>query len=164
MNSVTFMNPSFPSSSSSAPSQKQNTRFPSRNVDSKTSPVQHRKLTGRRQSSDRDAKLLPKAFEPSPNSVVIGKSRISKDAEGNFRLKTLAATFLDMYATASTKADKSEIVSRIVDIVRSKCSTGAFVKHNDKDGRWYECPKGVAREKVSIASALGIRYANTTVR
>ncbi|KAG7363538.1 nucleotide-sugar transporter [Nitzschia inconspicua] len=104
--------------------------------------------TTRQGSKCKQARLLPESFQPSPHSVIIGKGRISKGAEGNIRLKALAATFLDKYDAASTKAEKSEIVSTIVNVVRSRCPTAAFVKQDEQDGRWYECPNGVAREKI----------------
>ncbi|KAG7342372.1 hypothetical protein IV203_007465 [Nitzschia inconspicua] len=106
-------------------------------------------LERKRQGSKcKQARLLPESFQPSPHSVIIGKGRISKGAEGNIRLKALAATFLDKYDAASTKAEKSEIVSTIVNEVRSRCPTAAFIKQDEQDGRWYECPNGVAREKI----------------
>jgi hypothetical protein len=149
MNATVFMNDRAASSSS-----------PERLLDqwvvlddpSETGKAQEPNRSGRRRSADKHAKLLPEDFRPLPESVIIGKSRISKDAEGNFRLKSLAATFLDKYAAANTKAEKSKIVSSIVEMVRSTCPIGAFIKQNERDGRWYECPNSVAREKVSTKS------------
>ncbi|KAL3907939.1 MAG: hypothetical protein SGILL_008671, partial [Bacillariaceae sp.] len=90
---------------------------------------------------------LPSNFRPSNHSVIVGKSKISKTAQGNARLKTLAQIHLDEYSKADTKAAKSKIVSKIVKLVQSKCPLGAFVKHS-KEGLWYEVPQSVAREKV----------------
>jgi hypothetical protein len=95
--------------------------------------------------------VLPQSFLPSKHSVIVGKSKISKNAEGNVRLKTIAQLHLSEYAKAETKTEKSKIVSKIVDTIYSKCSVGAFVKHS-KEGRWYEVPKSVAREKVFSCS------------
>ncbi|KAL3911990.1 MAG: hypothetical protein SGILL_007065, partial [Bacillariaceae sp.] len=91
--------------------------------------------------------LLPEMFVPSTYSVIVGKSRASKTAEGNARLKALASTHLAKYSEAKNKTEKSKIVSKIVDVVHSKCEMGAFIKYG-KDMRWYQVPKAVAREKV----------------
>jgi hypothetical protein len=94
------------------------------------------------------SKLLPETFAPSPNTVLIGRSKESKRAEGNTRLRHLATSFLHKYSKAPTKSDKTEIVSQIVDIIKSKCTVGAFVKRAEKEGRWREVSVAVAREKV----------------
>ena len=143
------MNPTVPSSSSSTRNDKllsASTGSDGEVIARKTEKIKSKKRVS---SSNKQARILPESFQPSPDSVVVGKTRVSKEAEGNFRLKALASTFLDRYASANTKAEKSEIVTTIVNMIRSICPIGAFVKQSEKDDRWYECPNGVAREKVS---------------
>ena len=73
---------------------------------------------------------------------------MSKTCPGNGRLKALAVQYLDDYSNAENKTEKSKIVSKIVEMVHSKCPVGAFIKY--QEGLWYEVSKSVAREKVGI--------------
>lgn len=100
------------------------------------------------QSTKRNNVALPANFVPSKYSVIVGKSKISKTAPGNAQLKNLAQVFLEEYAKATNKTEKSKIVSKVVDLVHSKCPVGAFIKHS-KEGQWYKVSNAVAREKVS---------------
>jgi hypothetical protein len=54
--------------------------------------------------------------------------------------------FLNEYEDADDKADKSKVVSKVLDIVRSASPEGSFVTF--EKGRWYEVSDRVAREKV----------------
>ena len=102
----------------------------------------------RSKASDGDI-ALPASFKPSATSVVVGKSKLSKHAQGNALLKTICREHLEDYAKAGTnKTAKSIIVSKIVDHIQSKCTVGAFIKRS-QEGVWYEVSKSVAREKVS---------------
>ena len=96
-------------------------------------------------------KLLPFDFKPSSYSVVIGRGKICTDAVGNRRLRVLASTFLDQYASCQTKVEKTEVVSQLVQIVRDSAHGGAFVKQIN--GRWWEMdgPTGKSRiEKLDL--------------
>ena len=52
---------------------------------------------------------------------------------------------LEKYSLASTKIEKSLIVSGIVDAVRESSPDGGFVK--EERGLWYEVGDHIAREK-----------------
>lgn len=82
--------------------------------------------------------LLPQDFEPTPRSVVVGRSKECKSAEGNQRLRTIVAKFMPEYSNAKNKAVKTEIVTTVVAKVKAECAVGAFVKRSTKYGRWYE--------------------------
>jgi hypothetical protein len=78
--------------------------------------------------------------------VHIGRGKICAEATGNRRLRVIASSFLEEYKAASTKIQKSVIVSKIVDVIQDACPVGAFVKY--QDGRWWEVGDFTAREKV----------------
>ena len=79
-------------------------------------------------------------FEPYPDSVLVGRDKSSKTAEGNQRLRAIAITMLPIYSNATKKEMKSEIVTQIVERIRTTCPRrdGAFIKQ--KEGRWYGVP------------------------
>jgi hypothetical protein len=89
---------------------------------------------------------LPLGFRPLPYSVIIGRGKICTDAMGNRRLRVLACTVLPEYIECSNKVDKTAAVTRLVDMIRGACPTGAFVRHTE--GRWWEVDGHAAREKV----------------
>lgn len=107
---------------------------------------------------------LPAMFRPSPYSVVIGKGKESRHADGNQRLKVLAARFQAEYAIAS-KSAKSQIVSRVISIVEAACPPkAAFIRYSHDNGRWYEVEDEAAREKVgyTFRELLGYNYKSSS--
>ena len=94
--------------------------------------------------------MLPSDFVPSNHSVLIGRARECKEAIGNRRLRVLVESFLQQYEMAINRNIKSQIVSKIVAMVRGACPLGAFVKKigNAPDFVWVEVDDSVAREKV----------------
>ena len=105
---------------------------------------------------------LPVAFQPGPYSVVIGRGKACTEAVGNRRLRVLAVTLLPQYKQCTNKIDKTAVVSRLVDMVREACPTGAFVKQID--GRWWECDGHACREKVGyvLRDLLHERYRSSS--
>ena len=92
---------------------------------------------------------LPLDFKPFPYSVICGRGKACSESVGNRRLKVIASTFLEKYATASNKEEKSSIVTEIIDIIEDACpdQRGTFIRLNN-DGRWWVVDAMVAREKV----------------
>jgi len=93
-----------------------------------------------------DKTRLPLNFVPSSYSVLIGRGKMCADAVGNRRLKVIVSRYLEEYSNASSRTEKSAIVSRIVDIVQDACPQGAFIKY--EDGQWWEVSDNAARERV----------------
>ena len=62
---------------------------------------------------------LPLDFEPAPYTVIVGRGREPKENIGNKRLRVLATSFLSQYSNATDKRTKSQIVSKIVSMVRA---------------------------------------------
>ena len=95
-------------------------------------------------SSSRKSAIL----EPNPYAVLIGRGKICSNAVGNRRLNIIASRFLKPYSLATSKQEKTEIVSQIVKIIEDSCPTAAFIKKSDSDGLWYPVDQTKAREKV----------------
>lgn len=69
---------------------------------------------------------------------------------------------LEKYSSATSKLEKSLIVSSIVDSVRDASPDGGFVKKDG--GRWYEVGDHIAREKCgqSFRDLLHEKYKSST--
>jgi hypothetical protein len=84
-------------------------------------------------------------FQPSGISVICGRGKGSYNHTGNCCLRILASVFVERYARADSKADKSALVLNIVNMIRQ--SGGQFCKY--EQGAWFEVGDRCAREKVS---------------
>lgn len=114
-------------------------------------------------SSEQGLTILPANCNPHVYSVVC--SRVSKTQLpiGNSRLNILARALLQEYAD-DTKAGKTIIVSRIMDMVRSNSpgGQGAFIRWHEE--RWWEVDEVGARYKVSaiMRDLLPSQYKSST--
>lgn len=75
------------------------------------------------------------SFVPGDHDVICGRGTIAKHHKGNKWFKRVVEYFADDYAAAKTKAQKTYIVSKIIDFVRSNSPHGGFVK-NTEGNRW----------------------------
>ena len=90
-------------------------------------------------------KQLPKYFQPSEFTVIIGRGKKIRESQGNIHLRTLASTYLSKYS--DSRQAKTEVVNSILGIIRAVCPNGgAFVRC--EQGQWYEVCDRAAREKV----------------
>ena len=139
------------SSSSSGPAE-----------DSSKQPA--KRQTAARKGKAKNPSFLPLDFKPGPHSVVIGRNRDSKNAAGSKRLKTIAAGLLQEYADANTKPEKSEIVTRIFNMIEEVCPSGGFVKFSQEHGRWIRATASSAREKIGYVfrDLLADRYRSSS--
>ena len=127
-------------------------------------PVTLNAYKNTRVSKEAASKPLPIEFTPTPYSVVCGRGKVCTDAVGNRRLKIIASMFLDKYANANTREEKSAIVTEIMDIIEDACpdKKGAFVRYND--GRWWMVDTMAAREKVGalLRDCLHSKYRSSS--
>jgi hypothetical protein len=108
-------------------------------------------------------KPLPHDYEPHENAVLCGRGRICKEASGNLRLQSICKTFLKEYARETGKKEKSEIVSRIMEMVRASCApSDGFVRL--QDDRWWEVDGVIVRNKVTgvLRDSLSSKYKSST--
>jgi len=78
---------------------------------------------------------------------------------GNQRLRIIVDAFVERYANSTSRQDKSDILSTIVNTVRGNSPYGGFVKEDTTTGRWYEVGDFLAREKVSQAFRDALSHA-----
>ena len=69
--------------------------------------------------------------------------------QGNQRFRKLVSARAEDYAAASTRTDKTFIVTSIVSEIRKGAPKGGFVKKDSTTGRWYEVGDFNAHEKTS---------------
>lgn len=104
---------------------------------------------------------LGATFEPGNNAVICGRGKACSESPGNLKLRRVIESFLQSYATAVTKGQKSAIVSSIMSIVQ-ETEGGLFVKH--EEGEWWEVEDGYAREKIGymLRDVLHTKYRSST--
>jgi len=109
-------------------------------------------------------KMLPNGFVPGPMDVICSRGKSSFKHPGNCHYRKIIKSNLLQYSTAKAKADKSLIVSCIVNSIRESSSSGiGFVKLM-KDGRWYEVGEHIVREKIgqSFRDLLHNKYSSSS--
>jgi hypothetical protein len=84
---------------------------------------------------------LPCNYVPSNYCVLCGRGKEVWNSIGNRRFRVIVSIFLERYSKATSKALKSQIVSDVVDTIRS--SGGHFVKY--EKGSWWEIGDIAAR-------------------
>lgn len=101
---------------------------------------------------------LRRDFQPGPYDVICARGKQAFGHSGNKHFRQVVDRMVDKYSTASSKTQRSSIVSDIVENTRSKARAG-FVKQ-DNDGGWVEVGDTLAREKVGqlFRNALSNRY------
>ena len=92
-----------------------------------------------------EMKALPESFSPGPKDVICARGHKAFNHKGNQHFRSLIESHIQEYEKAVTKLDKSAIVSKIVETIRSASPEGGFVKM--EGGRWYEVGDHNAREK-----------------
>jgi hypothetical protein len=97
-------------------------------------------------------------FTPVYFDVICGRGKSAWNHTGNAFFRGLVKQATPAYSKVRTKAERSVIVSEIVDNIRSR-RTG-FVKKDEKDGEWIEVGDLLAREKVGqmLRNVLSSKY------
>ena len=108
---------------------------------------------------------LPQNFEPTNNCVICGRGKIARNHIGNKRFRALLKKFAHKYGDASSKVEKSIVVSEIVETVRQAAKPyGGFVKQSCDGKGWVEVGDEMAREKVgsNLRDLLHAQYKSST--
>ena len=108
--------------------------------------------------------ILSLNFTPGPLDVICAPGKEARNHAGNINYRNIIKMELENYSKASSKLEKSLIVSSIVDKIRRDSPNGGFVKLNTKTGEWYEVGDHLAREKVgqSFRDSLSSQYRSST--
>jgi hypothetical protein len=107
---------------------------------------------------------LSPGFVPGPHDCICGRGKKSFEHIGNQRFRAIVSRHLQKYSGATTKLEKSLLVSTIVDTVRDNSPKGGFVKFAESTGMWHEVGDHLAREKVGQAfrDALHTKYRSSS--
>lgn len=107
---------------------------------------------------------LPEGFRPGPCDVICARGSAAQNHPGNMRFNEVVAQHLPRYSKATSRAEKSVVVSTIVDAIRDNASPeGGFVKQ--KNGRWYHAGEQVARDRVGqrMRDLLHSKYSSSSM-
>lgn len=107
-----------------------------------------------------EMKQLGFDFQPCASDVVCKRGKRAFNHNQHFR--EIIQQRLDKYSQASSKLEKSLVVSDVVDAVRARSPMGGFVR--EIEGTWYEVGDSIAREKVggSFREMLHTQYKSST--
>ncbi|CAB9498620.1 Nitrilase family, member 2 [Seminavis robusta] len=124
-----------------------------RGLESKIHPTLEDNTASNQTPSGLESKIqmLSIDFLPCPNTVIVGRGKKVAQHPGNVRFQELIKKELTEYSAATTKADKSSIIQRVLTEVRLK-SPHAFVKQDLTTLRWYCVEESVQR--ITIAQAF----------
>jgi hypothetical protein len=91
-------------------------------------------------------------YNPTDYDVVCGRGKGYYDKPGNKKFRSIVATEVDNYISATTKTAKSIILDNIVQRVEEQNNGNAtFLKYNGKKKGWCKMSHFEAREKVGHA-------------
>jgi hypothetical protein len=91
--------------------------------------------------------MLSIDFEPSPYHVICARGSTAKNWQANRFLRSLVDSAIPQYQKATSRMEKTVIVTEIIDAVRRQTDDGiSFVKK--VDGRWHQICDSLSREKV----------------
>ena len=110
------------------------------------------------------AKASGQVVELSVNDVICGRGRHCADHSGNKRFARIVAEHLDEYRAATSKLDKSLLVSCIIDSISRSSPNGGFVRRNASTGLFEKVNTRTAREKVGqeLRDSLHTEFKSST--
>ena len=110
-------------------------------------------------------------FTPGPCTVICGRGKQCLSNPGNKNLKRLVQEYLSQYSMTQNKAEKSIIVTKIIDDIRTNHSddenddsSGIFVKFLQDKQEFWEVDDAFAREKIGcmFRDMLHTQYKSST--
>jgi len=104
--------------------------------------------------------LLPEHYVPGEYDVICSRGADSYNHVGNQGFRKCVESHLKEYSKATTKLEKSLIVSNIIDTIQSR--GGIFVRQDVTTERWYVVGDKMAREKAGQAIRATLRKQHKT--
>jgi len=113
-------------------------------------------------SAPHGKRQLSPFFQPGAYDVICARGKTAHAHPGNQGFRELVKIHREAYATATTKYQKSQIVSRVTNVVRQSSPEGGFVKNIN--GVWYEVGDRAAKEKIgqTMRDLLHKKYTSST--
>jgi len=128
---------------------------------------------------------LPSSFIPSSYDVICAQGKEAKNHSGNIYYRKLITEALDAYSQATSRMEKSQIVTDIVETVTTNAlydagdgseghdhgtesvgggGYGGFIKKDRATGRYYQVGDDFAREKIgqNLRDSLSNKYKSST--
>jgi hypothetical protein len=105
---------------------------------------------------------LGQSFSPGLHDVICARGKQAFNHIGNKQLRAIIELSRDAYGTASTKAERSAVVSGVVEAIRA--NGAGFVKQ-EKNGQWIAVSGNLVREKVGqqLREAVGSKYKSSHI-
>jgi len=94
---------------------------------------------------------LPTDYTPGPNSIIIGRGRQVKDHVANKKFDRMVSVIALEYQAAGCKAEKGNILSKLITKITSEGSDAGFVKKDPITGRWVQVEESLARTTAAQA-------------
>ena len=108
--------------------------------------------------------LLPMDFVPHKFTIICGRGKVCTTSVGNKRLNKIIDNYRDLYAKATNKNEKTEVVSHIMQDVKEGVPSlyGLFCKI--ENGRYYQVKECIVREKVGgiLRDRLHMQYRSSS--
>jgi hypothetical protein len=106
-----------------------------------------------------DSTTLGFGYKPREFDVVCGRGKGSYNRPGNLHMRRIVRTYIDEYLAAKSKLDKSIVLNKVLEEVRSQGDGSAMLVKQNKDGSWMEIGDDQAREKIghAIREAISAR-------
>ncbi|OEU18012.1 hypothetical protein FRACYDRAFT_238443 [Fragilariopsis cylindrus CCMP1102] len=107
---------------------------------------------------------LPSTFTPSKFDVICAPGKTAKIHSGNIFYRTLIQDAVECYSKATSKYEKTSIVTQIADAVQARSSEGGFIKKDKSNGFYYVVGDDFAREKIgqNLRDSLSTLYKSST--
>jgi hypothetical protein len=107
---------------------------------------------------------LPSTFTPSKFDVMCAPGKTAKIHSGNIFYRTLIQDALERYRKATSKYDKTSIITQIADEVQARSPKGGFIKKDKSNGFYYVVGDDFAREKIgqNLRDSLSTLYKSST--
>lgn len=109
---------------------------------------------------DQRRRELPADYFPQNNDVICSRGADSYNHIGNKKFRSIVDYQLGNYTKASSKLEKSLIVSSIIDEVRH--NGGVFLRRDARTDSYYEVDEKLSREKAGQAIRAQIRKMKTS--